>query len=235
MKKGVKLSYIISIHILLVLLIYHSISPSYKLKIFFNLFKAPEPSETYISNNHFYRTQSTQDMSSTSMFIGDSHIQGLNTSLASKYSVNYGIGGDDISGVINRLVLYTSNTTPKNIILMIGINDILHNIPFSKIHNNIKQLSNTLPSKSNIFWMEIMPINTPRDTEYYNPLIKKINNLIKTYCNEMENCNYVKTPKILIKDLNLNKIYNTGDGVHLNKDGYKHLINHLKNKVSDTL
>jgi len=57
------------------------------------------------------------------VFIGDSMVQALVTSAIANHTVNYGIGGDTIGGLTNRIPLYESMDSARAIVISVGVND----------------------------------------------------------------------------------------------------------------
>lgn len=79
------------------------------------------------------------------LFIGDSITEGydLQRSYGDNTIVNMGIGGDFTSGVLMRLES-VKRLKPRKIFLMIGINDIMKNVPRAVIHERYTEIISSI-------------------------------------------------------------------------------------------
>ena len=174
------------------------------------------------------------------VFIGDSITDGC--ALDNYYydlplaTYNRGIGGDNTSGVLNRLKTSLFDIKPSKVVMMIGINDINGCMSKEKILNNyekiLTQISNNLPT-AKVFCMSILPINktlenyTPINVEQSTSIILQVNPEIEKLANRF-NYTFVNLFPSFCNSNNLLKDNLTPDGIHLNNEGYIVYSNQLK-------
>jgi lysophospholipase L1-like esterase len=181
---------------------------------------------SYKSRLAFFKSypNSKQDI----IFLGNSITQGVDWAelLQNKNARNRGISGDITYGVLERLREVTEGQ-PAKVFILIGINDIEHNIPDSLIVNNYRRIIRQIKAES------------PRTKIYFHTLLPVNNEFtqFKKHYNKDEHILFVNTElkkiaaeeKITLIDLHahfldaankLDKRY-TMDGLHLNAEGYK--------------
>jgi lysophospholipase L1-like esterase len=162
------------------------------------------------------------------IFIGDSLIQGLNTSSICIKAINYGIGGDNTSGLVKRIDIYTNINKAKAIIIEIGIHDILFG-DINKAIMNIDKILFMLSPNSLIFLNAVFPVD--ENIEFYkntNSKIHKFNKDVEILCGRYTNCQFLN-PGLKLQDNkgDLSFKYHIGDGIHLNPVGYSIWINDI--------
>jgi lysophospholipase L1-like esterase len=162
------------------------------------------------------------------IFLGNSITQGVDWAelLQNKNARNRGISGDITYGVLERLNEVTEGQ-PAKVFVLIGINDIEHNIPDTLIVNNYRRIIRQIKAESprtKIYFYTLLPVNN-EFTQF------------KKHYNKDEHILFVNTElkkiaaeeKITLIDLHshfldasnkLDKKY-TFDGLHLNAEGYK--------------
>jgi len=135
---------------------------------------------------------------------------------------NRGLSGDKTSGVLDRLSEITESK-PDKIFIMIGVNDIRHNICMDSILTNYNRIIKTIKAespKTRIIIQSVLPVNNkigkPKTT---NVQVDSLNNFIKNMTRKF-NIPYVDINSKL-KDVEgrLDKKY-TEDGLHINGNGY---------------
>lgn len=140
--------------------------------------------------------------------------------------INRGIRNDVIKGVEKRLGQVTSGH-PSKIFLLIGINDISHNLTVDRLASDyehlVKEIRRQSP-ESRLYIQSVMPVNN--DFKRYKNLtgkgktIMELNKRLET----IASCNgavFIDLTKALSDSCGkLNKAY-TNDGLHLTGAGYK--------------
>ncbi len=177
-----------------------------------------------------------QVMPQNIVFLGNSITDGgeFHELLDNPDIVNRGIVGDVISGVKERLGQVTSGH-PRQIFLLIGINDVSHGKSAEKIAQEYRELVERIRTESpesELFIQSVMPIDNGFK-KYKNLLgregvIEPLNAHLKqiaedyglTFIDLTETMSDPKTGK-LRKDF-------TNDGLHLTGDGYKAWAEKLK-------
>lgn len=177
------------------------------------------------------------------VFIGDSIIEKFPFSkiLREIEIINRGIIGDKIGGwrhkgILDRLPQCIYNIKPKDLFIMIGINDILYNqTPFEEIKKGYEKIFRSLNKnlkKTKIHIHSILPVAMPYAK--YNGDILYVNKIIKTiapkYGIEYINLypHFCGTNRELIREL-------TNDGLHLNLRGYEIWANIIKPVLESTI
>jgi lysophospholipase L1-like esterase len=159
------------------------------------------------------------------VFVGDSITVGCEWSeFLQTDALNKGIGGDTVTGVINRLDGIVKEN-PREIYIMIGINDLFNNTPVPQIADNysilLQKLTNQLPH-AKIYVQSVLPI----DNDIYGSVYVTNNDNVVLLNGEIEklsqkyNVNYIDIYKFMIDDNGKLKIGISVDGVHLNGKGY---------------
>lgn len=140
---------------------------------------------------------------------------------------NRGITSDVISGVDQRIETTLKNH-PQKVFLLIGANDISHNLTATKIAEKYEALVAKMKqlSPGTMFYLQgIMPINN--DFKRYKSMygkekvIPELNKKIKEIADKY-GCTYISTTEVLQDPATgkLRKEY-TNDGLHLTGAGYK--------------
>lgn len=175
------------------------------------------------------------------LFLGDSITEGWNLALCGptdKTYMNSGIGGDCVSLVKERLERDIFSYNPKQVVMMMGINDFLHrgDIPLEKIDETIEKYSNEyykvvdtiIEQGIELICCSILKVaeipynehdNVFRNFVYMNVLISKYNQKIKEYC-KLKGIKYIDYNSKLENDYEQLEGSFTQDGIHLNQEGY---------------
>ncbi len=139
---------------------------------------------------------------------------------------NRGISGDTTDRLLERLYDNVLNINPKNIVLLIGTNDIGRGLPLEMSVQNVdmilKEIKTHCP-EANVILQAVYPINKPmrfRNEKRSNEKINLMNNeFIKL--SEKHECHWLDiTDKLKDSDGNLKKEF-TYDGLHINVKAYK--------------
>lgn len=140
---------------------------------------------------------------------------------------NRGISGDQTIDILSRLSEITESK-PKKIFLMVGVNDIIHGVDEKTILNNyikiVSQIKAECP-ETELFLQSILPL-AGGVSEYYkvenrsgNERIDRMNEEIKSLAIEKK-INYVDLNTNFRMNGELNKEY-SWDGIHINAKGYQ--------------
>lgn len=155
-----------------------------------------------------------------------------NELLNSKYIKNRGIPGDISFGVLDRLDEVIKGQ-PRKIFILIGINDIAHNIPDSIVLQNYRRIIYAIRNgspRTKIFFQSILPVNPSfgkLKAHYKKDHIKNINAGLKKITEE-ENVGFIDL-YFAFADAEDNLPKNLSfDGVHLTKAGYDRWVALLK-------
>jgi len=139
---------------------------------------------------------------------------------------NRGISGDITYGVLERLDEVTEGK-PAKVFILIGINDIEHNIPDTLIVQNYLRMIRRIKAESpttKIYFQTLLPVNNEftQFKKHYNKdeHIAFVNAGLKKIAQEEKITLIDLHPHFLDANNKLDKKY-TMDGLHLNAEGYK--------------
>lgn len=135
------------------------------------------------------------------------------------------VSGYTSEDIINNFNSMVTSYNPKNVILLIGTNDIERGYSNQKILDNIKTIVEKVKKHpASIMIQSIYPVN---ESEEYSPGVRRNNRRIKTlnaqikkYCDK-EKIPYIDVyPSLIDKSDNLKKEY-TSDGLHVSDKAYE--------------
>lgn len=152
-----------------------------------------------------------------SIMIGDSITQGL---LYPRF-INFGISGDTTYGVLNRLDKYKSIARAKNVILLIGVND-LERRSNDEIMANYRQILAKVPYDKLVVF-GILPVTHERELKQpamLNGRIVDINKSLAQLCKD-NSVRFIDMRADFVDNQGYLKQQYTSDGLHLNTNGYK--------------
>ncbi len=173
------------------------------------------------------------------IMLGDSHTQNFewHEIFKSVPIINRGINGDITKGVLIRMNEVVERQ-PKKIFLEIGINDLLFGYAIDSILNNYKTIIQTIKAKSpatEIYVQSLLPTN--RNINYTDkpvfPNILALNRTLKAYC-DTQQMPYIDLFPNFVNEQKLNPLYDCGDDLHLNSEGYKLWCQIIKNYIVTT-
>jgi lysophospholipase L1-like esterase len=114
---------------------------------------------------------------------------------------------------------------------MIGVNDILNQVPLVKIQNNYTKILKSFSSTQKIYILSLLPVIDVKQTKAINRDIKTMNNWLKNEVKKYD-FNFINLyPDFLDKNRQgLSDAYTT-DGIHLTSKAYKVWEKVLKEKL----
>lgn len=139
---------------------------------------------------------------------------------------NRGISGDTTDRLLQRLQENVLNIKPRNIVLLIGTNDIGRGLPLSMSVDNVEQIIKSAKEccpDVNFILEAVYPVNENMRDRFEKRSNKKINEMNKEYIKlcEKYNCVWLDfTDKLKDKNGNLKEEY-TYDGLHINAMAYE--------------
>ena len=179
--------------------------------------RAPSPQYQYEKTTHAHYMRKTRSIDKKSIvFLGSSSIQGLNVSQIAKHSINLGIGGERIEGLINRVQEYFQLPQSRLIVIAAGFKDLSHSntLTMSKQFNLLIQKLNNVP----LVISALQPATNLMLCENLATKIVQFNLYLQDTCHNLKQCYFVDLPKILTVQ---SKPFFEIDDVHLNKLGYQ--------------
>ena len=139
---------------------------------------------------------------------------------------NRGISGDTTDRLLERLQENVLNIKPKNIVLLIGTNDIGRGLPLSASIENLESIIKSTKEYCpdvNFIVEAVYPINENMRDRFEKRSNKKINEMNKEFIKlcEKHKCVWLDfTDKLKDKNGNLKEEY-TYDGLHINALAYE--------------
>jgi lysophospholipase L1-like esterase len=168
-------------------------------------------------------------------FIGHSHIEGMDTMQVDRRALNLGIGGDTIAGVRHRLSDYQQIDEAAALVLLIGANDLKQST-VDQVAVEARLLSVALPQSVPLFWVSVLPVNPDLNRSFGRSDVAAANKRFKTICATHPNCIFVDaTPALADTSGILLPDCHEPDGLHLNRQGYRKLIDLLKARLAEVL
>lgn len=139
---------------------------------------------------------------------------------------NRGISGDTTDRLLERLYENVLKISPKNIVLLIGTNDIGRGLPLEMSVNNVdlilKEIKEACPD-ANVILQAVYPINKPMRFKNEKRSNEKINLMNAEFIklSEKHNCHWLDlTDKLKNETGNLKSEF-TYDGLHINVKAYE--------------
>ena len=148
--------------------------------------------------------------------------------------VNSGISGNTTEDILNDMKGRVYNYNPSKVFLLIGTNDLIHDVSVDDIVSNIERIINEINSnepQAEIYVESVYPVNDDLDEDMVdvrnNDDIMEINEEIKKYCDDNGYTYINMYDKLLDDDGNFNEEY-TDDGLHPNSRGYEVITEEIK-------
>ena len=151
--------------------------------------------------------------------------------------INRGISGDEVMGVYDRLHQILPGR-PAKLFLLIGVNDVSHDLSTDSIVYRIDQTLTRIQKESpetKVYLQSLLPIN--ESFNRYKRLTNKtyqipeINARLETLAKEKKITFINLYPLFTEKGTNVLKKELTYDGLHLNDEGYKVWVDAIKKKM----
>jgi lysophospholipase L1-like esterase len=171
------------------------------------------------------------------IFLGNSITQGGDWAKLTGDStvINRGIGADITFGLRARLADVTKRK-PSKLFVLIGINDISKDIPDAVIAAQYRALIDSVKSQSphtTIFVQSILPLNptVKNFPQHYDKQARVIavNRLLRQVARET-GATYIDLWPIFVDRQNRLDASLTGDGLHLNQQGYQRWVRFLQQR-----
>ena len=184
----------------------------------------PEPT-AYVAERHRYLVNlDAQGEPGGIVLIGTSHLEGLDPALLGRPVRNYAIGTDTLRNIAARVGDYRNLGNARAIVLHGGYNDIKYRNVDAIVADYGAVLA-TLPPETPIISLPLLPVAD----EGLRSTITAINAGIAQRCEADARCTFVDwTERLVDADGGLSPALERGDGVHLNRAGYRALAAGLR-------
>ena len=169
------------------------------------------------------------------IFFGNSITQGGDWAklTGDSTAINRGIGADLVSSLLGRVADVTRRK-PSKLFVLIGINDISKDIPDAVIAAEYRALLDSVRAQSpatKIFVQRILPLNptVKNFPQHYDKQehVVAVNRLLRRMAKEI-GATYVDLWPIVVDTKGHLDARLTGDGLHLNQQGYERWVAYLK-------
>lgn len=151
--------------------------------------------------------------------LGASHLELVDASLLGDNMLKYAAGGDTLRHTAQRVQDYPNLAQARAIVLWVGFNDLAHRGP-AEIATDLPVLFSRLPGDVPVIMLGLAPSSVAEKQAG----IAAINARYQPLCEQDPRCAYVDTvPLLAAPDGSLDPAYDRGDGIHLNRAGYRKL------------
>lgn len=142
--------------------------------------------------------------------------------------LNRGIGEDETKGVLNRIDEVV-NRNPKEVFILIGINDIQSKVEKDVFQKNIEKVVDSFDKDSTtVVLQSILPINNKAfHNKISNGRVHQFNEVLQKIAEE-KGIQYIDLHRHFEDEKGQLKKELTVDGIHLNGKGYDIWMNNLK-------
>ncbi len=157
--------------------------------------------------------------------------------LGKKNVRNRGIIGDEVMGIYDRLHQILPGH-PAKLFLLIGVNDISHDLAPDSIVGMIRMTMERIRKESpdtKLYLQSLLPFNESfgryKKLTGKTDMVPEVNSRLEALAKE-EDIAYINLfPLFTEKGTNVLRSELTGDGLHLNEDGYKIWVKAIKKKI----
>ena len=212
--------YLVLLHVVLLLVLLKSDFIE-RLETYFNITELAESTSFYELTSTYHYSMDDNIPERATLFIGDSHIQGMAVMAVTHNAVNYGIGGETTAGVLERIQNYSSLTRAKAVVLAVGIND-LERWDNEQLLTNYEKILSSLPHDLHTVVTAIPTVDERiKSVTVRNERINAINLTLAHLVANYNQVTWLDLTNLLINsNNNLKSEYHVGDGIHLSPTGY---------------
>ena len=157
--------------------------------------------------------------------------------LGKKNVRNRGIIGDEVMGIYDRLHQILPGH-PAKLFLLIGVNDISHNLTSDSIVSMIRMTIERIRKESpdtKLYLQSLLPFNESfgryKSLTGKTDMVPEVNARLEALAKEKDIAYINLFPLFTEKGTNVLRSELTGDGLHLNEDGYRIWVKAIKKKI----
>lgn len=185
----------------------------------------PQEPTAYVAERHLYIQWLDKFAEPGAVaLVGASHLEGMDPALLERPVLKYAAGGDTLRNTGQRVLSYPNLANSSAIILWLGFNDIAHRGP-DEIGADLPMVLDNLPEDVPVITLALAPTSVARKKAD----IAAINALYRPICEQDARCQFLDViPLLQGPDGGLSPEYDRGDGIHLNRDGYRKLAAAIK-------
>ncbi len=161
------------------------------------------------------------------VLVGDSQVEFFKAGYSYFEFVNLGIAGERINGLCSRLSSILLEK-PKEVVLLIGINDVLANKSIKHINNSFTKLLEIL-NNHEVPYKVIEIVHVGHTRNQFNPQITSANRILHSLISS-DRIISLTDMGLFSDDMILDRKY-SDDGLHLNELGYARLNKTIFSKI----
>lgn len=189
----------------------------------------------YKSNMSVFHQRVSRNLPSQAVvFYGDSLIQGLAVQSVTPLAVNFGIGHARVDDVLHNLRAHSGLSEAGAIVLGVGINDVLVGEP-GVIEEGYRRILEVIPGNAPIIVSLMLPVdeNIVRQAGV-NKTVDQINTLLSQFCERDPRVKCLSwSEELTLATGQLKPQFHIGDGLHLNAEGNRLWIQHLREIIQE--
>lgn len=191
-----------------------------------------KPQFTYSQLQEGYVQRSAQLPRGAVLLLGDSHVQDLCEACLGRPALNFGIGGDTVDGLQDRIEAYPGARHSSNIaVVEVGGNDVLWHEGADAVEA-FPALLGALSALQRVYVYAIFPVASSSKVAARNSHIAETNRAIESECKLQSNCVFVDLKALYTERGFLQEDMHGGDGIHLNAKGYAVWLQDLREKLA---
>ncbi len=157
------------------------------------------------------------------VLLGASHLEGFDPALLAHPVRNYAASGDTLRNATTRVADYPNLATADAIVVQAAYNDLAHRSA-TEVGADMPAMLARLPAHVPVVVIGMLPTSVPERQAQAEP----VNAAYRRACESVARCRYLDpTPLLGAEDGSLRADYDRGDGIHLNRAGYRRLANGL--------
>jgi len=227
MKRALIFGYLTAIHVALVAFV---LNPQIFEEQRWRLGLSPlEPSVFAVETHSIFKALDRQAQDGSIILIGDSHFQRMPLDLLPEQSVNFGIGGDTVRHMVERVRDYRLLQTAKAIIIWGGYNDLLHRND-EAVSADMEKLIRILPEDKPIYLIGLVPVGADNRHDMAIGTMRVLDERFSKRCTGR--CSYIGLDSVLGDDDGfLSASFDAGDGIHLNRAGYEAVAKQIASRM----
>jgi lysophospholipase L1-like esterase len=178
----------------------------------------PEPSPYVTQSHRLFRAIDADAEDGRLLLIGDSQMERLDDEALYLPAYNFAAGGDTMRNIARRVADYRQPGAARAVVLWAGVNDLLHGRDPEDVRAAFERTDRAIPAGKPLWLVSIAPVAAaPRRTELQWK-IARTNALLAAACSGR--CRFVDlTTRLSAADGALRPVYDSGDGLHLNRSG----------------
>ena len=157
------------------------------------------------------------------IFIGDSLVIGLCVDAVSPLSINYGIGNDTSTGVLNRILYYyPAIESARGVVLSFGTNDH-KTVSAADTLANIKRVLEVIPPDVPVMLSSVLPVDESKQSHLSGraDFVAELNRGLRSLVDQHDMVIFIDNDDTFDTDGDgrLDDGNHVGDGIHLNRVG----------------